>query len=885
MRLDFAPVSTRLLARCATLLWFDQELLTTLSELDAEGLAVLLERSLAVPVPDRTGAYHLRGDIRDSTLDHLRADQPLELLNLHLKAFAHFLGQIGPDEVTSQQMDAEVCCIYHLEELFSLLRQRQDWHTILQLCADLRSAHPQNPQLVHRLRLYEGYTLVHVEEYDRGEPILTALLDQPDLEFAQRLLVLSGLANAHWFQTKYDRALAIYEQIFTLARAAGDQLYQGLALINMSNAYNELRQFERAFDLSLQSLEVFRALGDVVRTAHALYRIGNNAMYLGRWDLAREHLALAITHFETLQMEANLALVYWSEGYLFHMLGDDIRSEAAYLRALPLAKSSSHRQTYLAQEVERNLGFLYETQGRLNEALSLYEQAMQAATQLRGAHWLSLSHYRRGNVFQRQGRTDDAFAAYREAIEGIESLRSSTEVEEIKIGLLGTTQQVYESMVLLCLDQDRPAEAFDYVERARSRAFLDTLIKKSPELYAAVAQPVATLQEVQARLPEGALLLEYFTIGVLPTGEHLLHQLPKENTRLREHLILSPTILIFAVTHDRLEIHRATLDPNVLRPRPDNPSSGRRLLHERMLVSLEERLIGPVRHLLHGCDLLYLIPHGPLHSVPFMALRSAAGTHLLAADGPAVALAPSATVLLRNCLSRPKRQAEGLLALGYNDADERALRYAEAEAQHVARLLAGQAWVGPEPKSRRLLDQGQTASRLHIAGHAIYDLRDPLESHLRLGVGDQLSARALIAGLEFDADLVTLSACTSGLTHVVPGDELLGLQRAFLYAGAAAVVCTLWETFDFVALLVMDHFYTDLRQGLPTAAALRDAQVAVRSMTGRDVAAIIARWRAEDPEFIAELGVLPDIPPDQYDALLYADPFYWAPFMLIGRPD
>lgn len=635
----------------------------------------------------------------------------------------------------------------------------------------------------------------------------------------------------------------------------------------------------------MQSLQIYREIRHSYYEASALSDIGRNAMQLGRWRVAEEHFDTAIKLCELLGVEARLANLYWSQAFLYHMLGDEAKSEAAYLRGLSISQSPEHGNSAVNMDIVFYLGFLYQTQERWNVATTNYEKAILLAQQLRNQHLASLIHYRRGNVFQRQGHLEAARAAYQQAIEGIESLRSSTEVEAIKIGLLGTTQQVYELMVLLCLDQDRPAEAFDYVERARSRAFLDTLIKKSPELYAAVAQPVATLQEVQARLPAGALLLEYFTTGVLPAGEHLIHQLPKENTRLRQHLTLPPTILIFAVTHDRLEVHRATLDPNVLRPRPDDPSSGRRLLHERMLMRLEERLIGPVRHLLHGCELLYLIPHGPLHSVPFMALRSTAGAHLLAADGPAIALAPSATVLLRNCLSRPKRRTEGLLAIGYNDADERVLRYAEAEAQHVARLLAGQAWVGPEPKSRRLLDEGQTAGRLHIAGHAIYDLHDPLELHLRLGAGDQLSARALIAGLEFDADLVTLSACTSGLTHVVAGDELLGLQRAFLYAGAAAVVCTLWETFDFVALLVMDHFYTDLRQGLPTAMALRDAQVAVRSMTGCDVAAIIARWRAEDPQFIAELGALPDIPPDQYDTLLYADPFYWAPFMLIGRPD
>ena len=178
-----------------------------------------------------------------------------------------------------------------------------------------------------------------------------------------------------------------------------------------------------------------------------------------------------------------------------------------------------------------------------------------------------------------------------------------------------------------------------------------------PALYDALAQPVATLAEVQAQLREDALLLEYFTIGVLPRGESLINQLPAENTRLREHLTLPPQTIIFAITRDRLEIFRPPLDPNTLRPQPGDPGPGRRLLRDRLLTHLHAQLIAPAAALLRGRALLYLIPHGPLHYVPFMALRSAAGAHLLDAAGPAIALAPSATVLLRNCLGRPSAGA------------------------------------------------------------------------------------------------------------------------------------------------------------------------------------------------------------------------------------
>src|SRR5205085_2399619 len=142
---------------------------------------------------------------------------------------------------------------------------------------------------------------------------------------------------------------------------------------------------------------------------------------------------------------------------------------------------------------------------------------------------------------------------------------------------------------------------------------------------------------------------------------------------------------------------------------------------------------------------------------------------------------------------RPDSHAAPLLALGYNDEGEAGLRYAEDEAGHVARLAGGQAWAGPDAKSQRLIAAGKHARWLHIAGHAVYDPHDPLGSYIQLGRDDPLSARAILRELVLNADLVTLSACMSGLSQVMSGDELMGLQRAFLYAGASAVVCTLWE--------------------------------------------------------------------------------------------
>src|SRR5262249_20024043 len=134
-----------------------------------------------------------------------------------------------------------------------------------------------------------------------------------------------------------------------------------------------------------------------------------------------------------------------------------------------------------------------------------------------------------------------------------------------------------------------------------------------------------------------------------------------------------------------------------------------------------------------------------------------------------------------------------------------------------------------------LIQAGPELRWLHIAGHASYDHQAALTSSLRLGASDMLDASTIMSSLKLRAELVTLSSCMSGFSRVVPGDELLGLQRAFLYDGAPTVVWTLAKTRDTVAVLVMEQLYSRLIAGAPIAAALRDALISVRSMTRDDV--------------------------------------------------
>jgi CHAT domain-containing protein len=138
---------------------------------------------------------------------------------------------------------------------------------------------------------------------------------------------------------------------------------------------------------------------------------------------------------------------------------------------------------------------------------------------------------------------------------------------------------------------------------------------------------------------------------------------------------------------------------------------------------------------------------------------------------------------------------------------------------------------------------------LHLACHGIFDANKPMDSSLLLTpsiMDDGRLTTSEIFDLEFNAGLVTLSACSSGMSRIRAGDETIGLPRAFIYAGIPSIVASLWNVNDESTALLMKKFYSNLKT-LSKAEALQQAQ----------------------------LSLLKD--------KKYASPYFWAAFYLIGE--
>ena len=253
---------------------------------------------------------------------------------------------------------------------------------------------------------------------------------------------------------------------------------------------------------------------------------------------------------------------------------------------------------------------------------------------------------------------------------------------------------------------------------------------------------------------------------------------------------------------------------------------------------------------------LYLVPHGSLNYLPFALLPShgVAESHRLVEDFT-LAYLPTAAALLRE--KSGSANTASMLTLAPASSG---LQHAAEEARAIHTMF--------QPDSRTLLGRSATESLfrqeaphyrlLHLATHGYFNKLNPLLSGLQMEADATNDGRLElheILGLRLDADLVTLSACQTGLSsgyfaQVPAGDDFVGLTRAFLSAGSTAVLATLWEVDDASTLALMRSFYSGLRQAAGTEDMANALSLAQRALLSSKE---------------------------------YNHPYFWAPFVLVGE--
>lgn len=249
-----------------------------------------------------------------------------------------------------------------------------------------------------------------------------------------------------------------------------------------------------------------------------------------------------------------------------------------------------------------------------------------------------------------------------------------------------------------------------------------------------------------------------------------------------------------------------------------------RLLADPLLSDLVE----PVADRLTPGDRVWLVPHDALHRVPLHAVGSALAEH-------SVAYAPSASVL-RHC--RDNRGGARRRALVVADPPGGpALTFGSAQAVLLTGLFKTENLTGNDAVSGALVRHVGPADILHISAHGVFDATAPMRSGVKLADGLFTAERFL--KLKLSGTLIVLAACRTGVAAVRPGDELLGLVYSLLHAGAPAVLVSLWTVDELATTILFGHFYDRLASGEHAIDALRWAQDRLRATTADDVLAYL----------------------------------------------
>ncbi len=718
-----------------------------------------------------------------------------------------------------------------------------------------------------------------------------------------------NVAFLYYLQGDYTKALELLRSTREACRQSGDTYHLGLCDLDRSEIYLELNLVEEAAEMAQNSFEHFEQLGMGFESARSLTNLAIAVSLQGDSKRALELFARSkdIACRENNQVWSNMndlyrALLLMDQGEYFGAR-DLAVSAADFFRS---ARMFSKHVLCLFL-----LTRIYLLTGEVDHAAQCCAEASKFLESLDAPILSYQAQFLWGQIYEMRGERERAYNSYQDSRSALETLRSSLQREELKLGFMRNRLDVYNRLIQICLDRDSAEssteardpgrtnaleEALSYVEAAKSRTLRDLILgaaRPGPggseenetdrnvgdlrkelnwyyhrierEQFSGDAVPLeriealrdqakarehqlmrllleapnpaaigsalrnssaATLPEIRYALPPRAALLEYFGIGDKTFAAVVT----------AESLKIVPLVPVTTIAH-RLRLLQFQLSKFRLNgeyiARFHQTLLGAAQAHLR---GLYDDVISPLEGLLQVRDLV-IVPFGPLHSLPFHALFDGQG-YLI--DRFSICYGPSASIFA-HADGRPANSGGPSLILGVDDPRT---PFIKEEVQAVASVVPEpRILLGSDATEEALRDFGPRSQLIHVASHGYFRQDSPMFSSIKLA--DSYLTLYDLYHMNLPVDLLTLSGCVTGLNVVAGGDELLGLTRGLLYAGARSLLLSLWEVDDRSTSELMKEFYRALRRHPRKADALRFAMLELRKR--------------------------------------YPHPYYWAPFKLIGK--
>jgi CHAT domain-containing protein len=645
-------------------------------------------------------------------------------------------------------------------------------------------------------------------------------------------------------------------------------LSEAVALAGLRRYEKALAHLARARALFAQEGNHVRVVGTDMERAAVLYQ-------QDRFEESLETAQACARAFQTHDLPVPQAEAYLIAGRAATALKRFDLAQRLVQQALAVGEAKD--MPSLVYPCHHLLGTLAQVRGKQQEALVEYDRAIQELERLRGRLMIE---FRAGFLEDKQTVYEDAVALCLDLGQPPKSLAYAERAKSralldllaysLDLGIHAREDQdreLVEELTGLRAERDRLYRRWETqegltIDRLQAvRGWAPGSNSRPGNGTSRVQQQVLTLEKRIEELWHTLLIrnadyardASLWQVRTEPIQPHLAPE-----TALLEYFIARGKLVAFTVTAEGVRAQRLPVDlARVQRlvqlfwlnlravPMGIPSRTGGLAANARgLLGQLYDLLVRPLCDPLAAYPQLIVVPHGPLHYLPFHALYDGQ-SYLL--EKHTIGYLPVASLLSY----RPENQPAARAALTLGHSYGGALPHAVQEAESIAAILDGQAVLEDRATVAHFEELAPDSRILHLATHGDFRPDTPLFSGLALSDGWLTTLD--IFDLSLKASLVTLSACQTGRNVVGGGDELLGLMRAFLYAGAASLVLSLWAVEDRSTAQLMETFYRKLAQGWTKGAALQHAQ----------------------RQFIAAQV-------DGQDTPSYAHPYFWAPFFLVG---
>jgi len=724
------------------------------------------------------------------------------------------------------------------------------------------------------LRLLKDYPLA-ISYYEKAEAVRSEIGDINGLRTSMSYKAAAYKEFAEQLNTtgRFSEAIDFLEKAYEIDKNLGDRIETGDVLNLLGYVYIKLGDYNTAAEKLSGALQIMKEEKDTVGLAGVYNHFGIVLQKAGRTEKALEYYNNSLKIYEERNDLSNEIPVLDNLGTLYFDLKDYATALDYHRRGLAICRETDDREKevdFLLNLANDNL-FL----GKKDEAFALYEEGLRIARLQKNPDLIWRFTAGMAEVYESGGDFEKVVELNDSAITVLEGIRNTLEDEELKSAFMARERYAFEDIIdmLTTLHFNHPEKGYDklafkYAEKSKSRVLLDLLAGSDKNANKNLMEDASLLNSEPVTLDEAlslckdknSVILEYSVgdssscLWVITAKGHKLFRLPDRR-----------------ILQEQIETIRfALLDP----------SQGISEFFTTTGSSLYDELIKPTELFLTKKSHLIIIPDGVLNYLPFEVLLTSKVIQSKSTsynDVPflirkyPVSYAQSASVLktLIGKMEQDNNKDRGekkLFAFGdpvYEDTSALSqpkyprLEFSGIEVENISSFFkpgSSDVFLRNNATEESLKQKGDLDKYgyIHFATHGLINEENPDLSSLVLTTGRNsvedgfLTAREVFK-LKLNADLVVLSACQTGLGKLVRGEGMVGLTRAFMYAGAPSVLVSLWSVSDKSTADLMDEFYRKLvRDSHSKTDALREAQLKL----------------INDPKF--------------------SHPFYWAPFILVG---